>query len=195
MHNKVKTHGVGSRIAGKGVFPYQAAFTLLIPLRNIFISPRRLVRRLALEPGMQVLELGPGPGYFSIRVTKALAGGCLVLADIQPEMLAYARRRLEKRKIVNVEYYLCDGKNFDLPDSRFDRIFMVTVLGEVENREEYMEEFRRLLKPGGILSVSEQAGDPDKMSVEELQELAGRHGFSFDRFFGSKRNFTINFRK
>ncbi len=38
-----------NRTVKKGVFPHQLAFTLLIPLRNIFLSPRKLIKRLELE--------------------------------------------------------------------------------------------------------------------------------------------------
>lgn len=52
-----------------------------------------------------------------------------------------------------------------------------------------------MLKPGGILSISESAGDPDKMSPEELRELAVTSGFEFYRIYGNRRNYTINFKK
>lgn len=182
-------------LSSKGIFPHQWAFTLLLPLRKIFISPKQLIERMELEENHSVLELGPGPGFFSIPVAKKLKKGGLVLADIQQEMLDYAKKRILKRKLTNVEYYNCNGTNFDFADESFDRIFMVTVLGEVENQDEYMQEFYRMLKPGGILSVSEQAGDPDKMTAEQIRELAERHNFSFCCEYGNKRNFTINLRK
>jgi ubiquinone/menaquinone biosynthesis C-methylase UbiE len=72
---------------------------------------------------------------------------------------------------------------------------MVTVLGEIENKKEYIEEFRRVLKNNGIVSVSEQAGDPDKMEIAEIEWLFNGSGFKTDRIFGTCRNFTINFRK
>ena len=77
----------------------------------------------------------------------------------------------------------------------FDVIFMVTVLGEIENKEVYLKEFRRILKSNGIVSVSEQAGDPDKMEITDIECLFNDSGFKTDRIFGTKRNFTINFRK
>ena len=73
---------------GKGIFPHQFAFTLLIPLRNIFLSPKQLIERLELKKNFAVLEIGPGPGYFSVKVAQYLTKGSLVLADIQEEMLA-----------------------------------------------------------------------------------------------------------
>ena len=195
MEKRAKVSDIAKRFASHGVFPFQMAFTLLIPLRNIFLSPRQLVKRLELRDDMNVLEVGPGPGYFSPHLARALAKGELVLADIQQEMLDYAKKRLEKKGLANVGYYLCDGNTLDFPEGTFDRIVMVTVLGEVENKDAYMREFYRILDDDGILSISEQAGDPDRMTVEELRELASEFGFEFYRQYGSKRNYTVNFRK
>ena len=46
-----------------------------------------------------------------------------------------------------------------------------------------------------ILSISEQGGDPDKMSVEEIEELLKDFNFEFYKLYGTKNNFTINFKK
>jgi ubiquinone/menaquinone biosynthesis C-methylase UbiE len=77
----------------------------------------------------------------------------------------------------------------------FDVIFMVTVLGEIENKQQYIKEFNRVLRNNGILSISEQAGDPDKMDIAEIEELLHDSGFKFDKIFGTRKNFTINFKK
>lgn len=45
------------------------------------------------------------------------------MAEIQKEMLGHAKKRLVKRGIKNVDYYLCDGKTFPFNDGKFDRIF------------------------------------------------------------------------
>jgi len=181
--------------SGKGVFPSKYAFTLLLPFRNIFLSPNKLIKRLDLREDYNVLEIGPGPGYFSVKVAKELKDGKLVLADIQQEMLDYARKRLVARNINNVEYRLCDGEGLDFDSESFDRVFMVTVIGEVENKNEYIREIYRILKPDGVLSISELAGDPDKLSIEELKDLVCSKGFKVKNFFGSKRNYTMNFEK
>lgn len=192
---KDKDASVLKRVAKKGVFPYQFAFTLLIPLRNIFLSPKKLIQRLELKENYQVLEVGSGPGYFSAGVARAIPKGKLILTDIQLEMLVLAEKRLSKKQIFNVEYHLSNGVDFPFNSNGFDLIYMVTVLGEVENKEEYIKEFFRLLGPGGILSISEQAGDPDKMSIDEIKNLLANSGFKFDRLYGTENNFTINFRK
>jgi ubiquinone/menaquinone biosynthesis C-methylase UbiE len=141
MSNKRSNGDLVKRFASKGIFPYQFAFTLLIPLRSILLSPVQLIKRLEISDDMPILEVGPGPGYFSLKIARILVKGKLVLADIQQEMLDYARRRIDRKGFTNVEYYNCDGRKFKLPDNNFDRIFMVTVIGEVKYREQYMYEF------------------------------------------------------
>lgn len=150
---------------------------------------------MALSPDMHVLEVGSGPGYFSVPIAKYLTNGNIVLADIQPQMLEIAKKRMDKNGCTNAEYYTCSGNKFDCASESFDRIFLVTVLGEVENKDLYLAEFKRMLKPNGILSISEQAGDPDKLSFIEVREMAEKQGFIFQNIFGSVRNYTINFSK
>ncbi len=168
------------------IFPHQLAFTLLIPLRALLLSPAELLRRLHPAADQRILEVGCGPGYFSPALARAVPQGELVLADIQPEMLAIARRRLEKRHITNTSCQLCNG-------SSFGRIVLVTVLGEVRDRSAYLREFARLLKDDGLLSISETAGDPDKLDQQELIALLATHGFTPVRQYGNRRNYTVNF--
>ena len=190
-----KEHKFKNSFSGKGVFPPKYAFTLLIPFRNIFLSPKKLIQRLDLKDEHTVLEIGPGPGYFSVNAAKALKNGKLVLLDIQQKMLDFAKIRLNKRRIENVEYIVCNGINFDLENESFDRVFMVAVIGEIENKENYLREIHRILKNDGLLSISELAGDPDKLSIDELRSLVSANGFKESRFFGSKFNYTMNFKK
>jgi ubiquinone/menaquinone biosynthesis C-methylase UbiE len=102
---------------------------------------------------------------------------------------------LDRKKCLNVEYHLCNGLNLPFGDNQFDVILMVTVLGEISNTQQYIKEFNRVLRGNGILSISEQAGDPDKLEKNEIEELLSGHGFKFDKAFGTNRNYTINFRK
>jgi ubiquinone/menaquinone biosynthesis C-methylase UbiE len=195
MQNIPERQPIVKCFASKGIFPSRMAFTLLIPLRNIFLSPKELIKRLELSDDSLVLEVGPGPGYFSIKVAAILTRGSLTLADIQQEMLDYARKRIDKKGLTNVRYHLCNGKTFDFPDHLFDRIFMITVIGEVENKEAYLKEFFRIMRPGGILSISELAGDPDKLSTSQVRVLLQNSGFEFYRMYGNEKNYTLNFIK
>ena len=154
-----------------------------------------LIQRLELQQNHTVLEIGPGPGYFSLPIAMTLKNGKLVLLDIQQEMLDMARKRMTKRNITNVEYELCDGKSIALESKSFDRVFMVTVIGEIDNKDLYLKEINRILKDDGILSISELAGDPDKLTQEELKALVTKYDFQTNKTYGNKRNYTMNFTK
>ena len=74
---------------------------LLFPLRRIVFSPEKLVRHLHLTRTSRVLEVGPGPGFFSIDVAQAIPEGRLELVDIQLDMLQKARGRLRRAGVRN----------------------------------------------------------------------------------------------
>lgn len=181
------------RFLSQGVFPHEFAWFLLLPFRGLILSPRRLIERMGLREDMNVLEVGPGPGYFSVDVARRLRRGTLYLSDIQPEMLEMARRRLDRRGLRNTVYHAGDGRTFPFPDGLFDLVFLVAVLGEVEHQDDYLAEFFRMLKPGGILSVTEMEGDPDHMTLDEVRPLAERHGFRLKETFGDPKTYTANF--
>lgn len=103
------------------------------PLRRLFLSPHDLVERLALSETSRVLELGPGPGYFSAALAKQVHRGELVLLDIQPEMLEKARRKLESMGCRNAHYTADANTELPYADGRFDVALLVSVLGEVSD--------------------------------------------------------------
>ena len=93
-----------SSIAGKGVYPAAQAGWLLHPLRRFIMSPTRVVGRLQLKPADSVLEIGPGPGWFSPEIARTIPQGRLVLVDIQRGMLDMAELRLRQNGAANAEY-------------------------------------------------------------------------------------------
>ena len=76
----------------RGVYPQELAFLLDNPLRHFILSPRQLADILRRPVNAAVLEIGPGPGYFSVDVARRIPNGHLVLLDIQHEMLIKSRR-------------------------------------------------------------------------------------------------------
>ncbi|MDT5046512.1 MAG: hypothetical protein QOE48_4220 [Mycobacterium sp.] len=70
-----------TREHGVSPFPYQAAFLLDNPLRRTFFKPARVVESIGLTGSERVLELGPGPGFYSVEIARRLRGGRLDLFD------------------------------------------------------------------------------------------------------------------
>ena len=174
---------------------YQEAAHLLNPLRKFLLSPKKLVRRLHLRQDAKVLEIGPGPGFYSGEIARSIPSGTLTLFDIQQEMLDLAKNRLEGMGVSNVQYVRGDAARLPMDSESFDAVVLVCVLGEIPNRDQCLQEVRRILRPNGLLSVTEQLGDPDFISRGEMRNLVTRNGFALDKSFGFWKNYTLNFKK
>lgn len=109
-------------------------------------------------------------------------------------MLDKAQRRLDRAGVVNAG--LQQGSATDLPfgDAEFD-VALVAVLGEIPDPNARLEELDRVLRPGGLLSITEHLPDPDFEPFGTLRGDVEGHGFGFERRFGRAWAYTANFRK
>ncbi len=171
------------------------SFVLDLPLRNILLSTRKLVSRLALTATSHVLEVGAGSGFYSVEVARRVSKGHLELLDIQPQMLKKAQQKLEAIGLTNAGYTLADAGTLPFKEHSFDVVFLITVLGEIANQKAFLSEARRVLKAGGILSISEHLPDPDFSPFTEVKLLVEREGFEISEHYGARWNYTANFRK
>ena len=153
------------RIRGRlrpGPLPHDRSACVDSPLRSLFASPPRVVGRFGLAPGSRVLEIGCGTGYYSVEAARRIQpDGRLICLDVQEEMLAATRRRLVRAGIRNVRFVEASAERIPLEPESVDHVFMITVLGEIAERARALGEIRRVLVPGGRLSIGEQLPDPD----------------------------------
>ena len=164
-------------------------------MRRFILSPKKLADRLHLKEDFNVLEIGPGPGYFSVEVARRIPQGHLELFDIQEEMLEKAHHKIESAGLHNVGFTQGDAIDLQFDDDEFDVVFLVAVLAEVSDKERCLDAIYKILKPSGLLSITEQPGDPDFLPLSVVRSLAEKQGFEFIESYGRKKNYTANFRK
>ncbi len=186
---------VFNRLSGQGVYPYELAFLLDLPLRKLILSPQQVADRLHLTSQAQVLEIGPGPGYFSGQVAGRIPDGQLTLLDIQVEMLHKNRRKLRQAAITNARWVQGSADTLPFTTGIFDVVFLVTVLGEVPEPRACLQAIQPVLRPGGLLSITEMQGDPDALSQAEVHQLARQCGFTLLETFSIFKGFMLNFSK
>jgi ubiquinone/menaquinone biosynthesis C-methylase UbiE len=194
MSSIAQWRDVWRRFSGRGTYPHELAFVLNIPLRRFIFSPAQLIERLHLTPAARVLEIGPGPGYFSPHVARALPRGTLILFDLQVEMLAKARARLARAGATNVGFVQGDATRLPFQRACFDVVFLVAVLGEVSRPDACVAGVHHVLRPGGLLAVTELPGDPDAVPREAVVAIAHAHGFEVAESVPARRGFTLTFR-
>jgi ubiquinone/menaquinone biosynthesis C-methylase UbiE len=160
------------------------------------IRRERLLDVLRPQAGEQLLEVGPGAGYYSLPVARSLQpDGRLTLVDIDQAMLDATMHRLRTRGLAAVSQALrSDGASLPFEDGSFDGAFLVAVLGEIQDRAAALRELRRVLRPGGRLVVGETTQfDPHALSPAQLREEAEAVGFQLDQQIGG-RSYLARFR-
>jgi ubiquinone/menaquinone biosynthesis C-methylase UbiE len=185
-----------TRRAGEFPYPHWAAVFLNNPIRRFIGRPADVIDRLDLTGDERVLELGPGPGFYSVEIARRLVQGHLDLFDIQPEMLDKARRNLEAAGCHDVGFHAGDASSgFPFPDGHFDVAFLAAVLGEVSDTSSCVRELARVLRPGGSLVLVEAFPDPDRLSVQALRGLAESQGFALHVAVGTTWRDIVTFRR
>jgi len=174
--------------------PFSLAFLVDNPVRRRYMRP--LLDRVGIRSGDRVLELGSGPGTFTVGAARRVGpDGSVIAVDIQPEMIARVRKRVREAGLSNVETYVASAYELPLDDESVDRAFLVTVLPEILDQGRALAELRRVLKAGGVLSITEDFLDPDYPFPFETTERVHAAGFLLDERFGNWWVYTLNFRK
>ena len=153
------------------------------------IECEKLIAILAPRPGEQVLEVGPGTGYYSLDVAARLGDGSLGVFDVQQEMLDHTMRAAAERGVSNIEPTRGDARALPYENASFDGAFLVTVLGEVPDQDAALRELARVLRPGGRLVVGELFGDPHMVGEKALRRRAATTGWRFERRVGPRFGF------
>jgi len=164
------------------------------PLRRWDV--RHALDRAGLRPGETVLELGPGPGAFTVDAAQRVGPeGRLIAVDIQPGMIAQVEERVKVAGLTNVETYVASAYELPLADASVDRAYLITVLPEIPDPVRALREINRVLKPGGIISTTEEFLDPDYPRRATTVAWARAAGFELAERYGNWWNYTLNFRR
>ncbi len=176
--------------------PSWLSWLLENPFMNSVAGADAILGQLALEPGMKLLDVGCGPGRLTIPAARRVgAKGQVTALDVQPEMLGRVQKKLQAASLTNVSLVHAGIGEGKTESDTFDRAVLVTVLGEIPDRQAALAEVYRALKPGGIFSVTEVLPDPHYQTTGTVRRLASAVGFEEQANFGGFPAFTIQFRK
>lgn len=118
--------------------------------RAAWQKPDRVVRALGLRRGQTACELGAGPGYFALRLARAVGlRGHVYAVDAEPRMLGALVERIRKARVRNVTPVLGLDEEPFLPPRACDLILVVNTYHHFPDGPAYLRRLRRSLKPGG----------------------------------------------
>jgi len=116
----------------------------------------RAVQIANIKNGETILEVAVGTGYLFQRIVSINRSGKNFGIDLSPEMLRNAKKRLASKRIHNYDLKVADAYSLPYPDKTFDLImnsYMFDLLPE-EDFPSVLNEFRRVLKPGGTTVIT-----------------------------------------
>lgn len=162
------------------VCPAERARMLDNPLRSLLIRPNRLLAPY-VKPGMTVLDIGCGPGFFITHLAQ-LSGpsGRVIAADLQIEMLDMVAEKINRQGLsdrVILHQTLADSIN--LPDKNYvDFVIAFHMVHEVPCPGILFSEVFDVLKKGGIFLLSEPKGHVKKEEFDQELIHAKNAGFT-----------------
>src|SRR5262245_41405102 len=179
--------------------PCPSWLSWLVELDNPILRNNRasvIISHLELRPEMKILDFGCGPGRLTIPIAKQIQSTESVTSfDIQPEMLERVRVKAAHENLRNIEFVQGAAGEGKLGEHQYDRVLLVTVLGEIPDKKTMLQEISNSLKPNGWLSITEAIADPHFQTHKSVQHLAREAGFKEKGFFGNQISFPAMFEK
>jgi len=147
------------------------------------VKPRQLLLEAGLRSGQVFIDIGCGPGFFTLPAARIVGvKGEAYAVDTEPLMLVELKKRNPPS---NVKCVVSDESSVPLSDNIGDFLLLVHVIHEAENKNAFLLELKRLMRPGAKLLVidwkkrNEEHGPPieDRVTIKELKSLLNEAGF------------------
>lgn len=132
-----------------------------------------MLANLGVKRGMTICDMGCGNGFYALQLAQMTGEkGYVVGVDIQPEMLALLRDRMEEEGVENIIPILGSFHNPHLPENMVDLILLVDVYHEFSHPEQMLAAMRKSLKPDGLAVFLEYRKEDPKVPIKPLHKMS-----------------------
>ena len=126
------------------------------PKRREFLPPYEILKKLGLQEGDIIADIGCGIGYFSIPAADIVGlKGIVYAMDVELEMVEETERWAAENGMTNIRPIVTDEYDMKVGDSTVSFAFACLVLHEVEDRIRFIREAKRILKDNGRIVIVE----------------------------------------
>lgn len=155
----------------------------------MFADPLKILKTLELRENDIVADLGAGTGYYTLAAGSIVTGGKVYAVELQKDFLTTIKNKVADAHLSNVE---CLWGNVEKPggtkigDGIVDAVIASNILFQVEDKDNFISEVKRILKGGGkVLLVDWTEASVMSSAVvvpkEKARALFEKKGFSFER--------------
>ncbi|MFA0823168.1 MAG: class I SAM-dependent methyltransferase [Methanomethylovorans sp.] len=149
------------------VCPVERSGSLDNRIRRWLQNPRKILNPYVKE-GMTVLEVGCGPGFFTIDLARMVGDdGRVVAADLQEGMLQRLQEKIQGSEIEHrIALHKCTEDKIGV-SGKFDLVFLFYMVHEVPNKKAFFNELSSVLKTNGKIYMVEPPFHVSKKDFEE----------------------------
>ena len=160
------------------VCPIEIAGSLDNRFRKWFQNPWKILTPY-IQEGMSVLDLGCGPGFFTIQIAEMVGkSGRVIAADLQQGMLQKLRDKIQGTELEErITLHKSDENRIGVSE-KVDFVLCFYVVHELPNQKEFFQELQSILKPEGQALIVEPPIRVSKRAFEETIRRAGDAGFT-----------------
>jgi len=124
------------------------------PHRIERLNPAEIILKLGLKPGDVVADIGSGSGLFTRPMAQAVQpGGKVYAVDIDKDLLAHVAATAKQMGIAGITTILAPEDSPSLPPQSLDLALICDTLHHIAQRQAYLVNLRKCLKPEGRLVV------------------------------------------
>jgi len=146
------------------------------PLRRLLHKPEKIFEGLVSE-GQTAIDLGCGPGYFSLGLARIVGqSGRVIAVDLQPEMLEMVKRNAAKVGLQSrIETHACATDTLGL-DMKADFVLAFWMAHEVKDQPTFFRQVVPLLKPDAKFLLVEPKMHVNARKFQKTLEIAQAEG-------------------
>ncbi|WP_413831289.1 class I SAM-dependent methyltransferase [Desulfobacula sp.] len=161
------------------ICPVEMAGSLDLKIRRWVQNPKKILKHY-IQEGMHVLELGCGPGFFTIDIAQMIGKkGKVIAVDLQEGMLQKVRDKIKGTKLEKrIILHKCDENKIGI-SKKVDFILLFYMVHEVRDKESLFTEIESILKPNGKILIVEPPFHVSKKAFEDTIKKASEAGFTF----------------
>lgn len=161
----------------------------------MFTDPVKNLKAFGLRENSIVADLGAGTGFYTVASAHIATKGKVYAIEITRDYLTTIKKKISELHIDNVEIIWGNVEKIGgthIGDGVVDAVIASNVFFQVEDKNNFIEEIKRILKKGGRVLFVDWEAEPSKkgspfpkrkgtLPKEEIQKMFERKGFSLER--------------
>lgn len=158
----------------------------------MFTDPVKNLSAFGFRENMIVADLGAGTGFYTLAVARMVPQGKVYAVEVVKDYLDTINNKVKDERLTNVECFWGDVEKLGgtkIADGVVDAVIASNILFQVEDKQNFILEIKRILKPNGrvlLIDWTAEESHPVMKSGSAVAESLARElfesqGFKYER--------------